>query len=317
MNNSITAVEGITVGSCENLEALTGCTVVLAGAEGAVCGVDIRGSAPGTRETDLLHPINLVERVHAVLLSGGSAFGLDAAAGVMDYLEQNKIGFSMGSATVPIVPAAVLFDLAVGDFKVRPDKEMGFRACQNASWKVREGNVGAGAGATIGKFEGYDRCTKSGLGTWSVSLKNGLTVGAIVAVNALGDVLDGTGGIIAGLRGEKGGYPGTLNVWKEAGSLKLPGMGQNTTIAVVASNAVLNKNQATKVAQMAQNGLAMVVSPAHTMYDGDTIFALATGRIEADVNLVGSLSAEVLAKAVIRAVLNSSSIKGYRAWNDA
>ncbi len=316
MQSAITSVEGITVGSCENLEALTGCTVILAGAEGAVCGVDVRGSAPGTRETDLLHPINLVERIHAVLLTGGSAFGLDAACGVMDYLEENGIGYPMGPTVVPIVPAAVLFDLPVGDFRVRPDRDMGYKACQNAGPTVREGNVGAGAGATIGKFKGYEHCTKSGLGTWSMSLSNGLCVGAIVAVNALGDVLDEQGGIVAGMRDEKkSGFPGTLNTWLEAGNPKIF-QGQNTTIAVVASNAILSKNQATKVAQMAQNGLAKVISPAHTMYDGDTVFALATGKIEADVNLVGTLSAKVLAQAIIRAVQTSSSIQGYRAWND-
>ncbi|MEQ8176050.1 MAG: P1 family peptidase [Syntrophomonadaceae bacterium] len=312
---SICDVPGIKVGSQQNLEALTGCTVVLTGKQGAVCGVDVRGSAPGTRETDLLHPLNMIERVHAVLLTGGSAYGLDAAGGVMDFLEEQGIGHPAGPAVVPIVPAAVLFDLGVGDFRVRPDRNMGYTACQLASFEVQEGNWGAGTGATIGKTRGFTHCTKSGLGTWSESLPGGLVVGAVVAVNALGDVMDLKGNIIGGMRGpDQRSFPGTLAFWKESGGA--PGTpGQNTTIAVVASNARLSKNEANKVAQTAHNGLARVINPVHTMYDGDTIFALSSGEIKADVNLVASMAAEVLAQAVIRAVYQARTEQGIRAWN--
>lgn len=313
---SISDVPGIKVGSQQNRKALTGCTVVLTGEQGAVCGVDVRGSAPGTRETDLLQPLNMIERVHAVLLTGGSAYGLDAACGVMDYLEAQGIGHPVGPTVVPIVPAAVLFDLGVGDFRVRPDRNMGYQACQAAGSKVKEGNWGAGTGATLGKSRGFAYCTKSGLGTWSESLPNGLVVGAIVAVNALGDVMDLQGNIIAGMRGpDQKSFPGTLAFWKDTGGL--PGThGQNTTIAVVASNARLSKNETGKVAQTAHNGLARVISPVHTMFDGDTVFALATGEISADVNLVASMAVEVLARAVIRAVYNARTVQGLRAWND-
>ncbi|MDR1160413.1 MAG: P1 family peptidase, partial [Syntrophomonadaceae bacterium] len=174
MTVTITDIQGITVGSCENMQALTGCTVILTGNEGAVCGVDVRGAAPGTRETDLLNPVNMIEKVHGILLSGGSAYGLDAAGGVMRFLEEREIGYKSGEVTVPIVPAAVIFDLAVGDSKVRPDDEMGYKACRNAGIKIEEGNVGVGAGATVGKIKGYNFCTKSGLGTYALALENGL-----------------------------------------------------------------------------------------------------------------------------------------------
>lgn len=313
---SICDVPGIKVGSQQNLEALTGCTVVLTGKEGAVCGVDVRGSAPGTRETDLLQPINMMERVHAVLLTGGSAYGLDAACGVMDYLEEQGIGHPVGPTVVPIVPAAVLFDLGVGDFRVRPDRNMGYRACQSAGARVEEGNWGAGAGATIGKSRGLDYCTKSGLGTWSEALPDGLVVGAVVAVNALGDVMDLQGKIAAGMRGpDQKGFSSTVDYWKETGGA-VGEPGQNTTIAVVASNARLTKSEINKVAQTAHNGLARVISPVHTMYDGDTVFALSLGDIRADVNLVACMAADVLAQAVVRAVYNARTVQGIRAWND-
>lgn len=312
---TICDVPGITAGSWQNLEALTGCTVVLTGKQGAVCGVDVRGSAPGTRETDLLHPLNMMDRVHAVLLTGGSAFGLDAACGVIEYLEEKGIGFPVGPTVVPIVPAAVLNDLGVGDFRVRPDRNMGYKACQLAGSEMQEGNWGAGAGATIGKSRGFTHCTKSGLGSWSESLPGGLVVGAVVAVNALGDVMDLQGNIIAGMRGpDHNSFPGTLALWKKTGGA-LGVAGQNTTIAVVASNACLSKNEVNKVAQTAHNGLARVISPVHTMYDGDTVFALSTGYIGADVNLVAAMAADVLARAVIRAVHSAETIQGIKAWN--
>lgn len=315
MAASITDVKGIKVGSVQDLDALTGCTVVLTGREGAVCGVDVRGSAPGTRETDLLSPLNMVEKVHAVVLSGGSAYGLDAAGGVMEFLEEQGIGHPTGPTVVPIVPAAVLFDLAVGDFRIRPDREMGYKACQRAGLEVSEGNVGAGTGATVGKIRGYDYCTKSGLGSWAISLENGLTVGAIVAVNAFGDVIDPRkGSIVAGVRDDGGAFIGTVQAWKNMkGEVAFPG-GTNTTIAVVACNAELDKSRATKVAQMAHDGLARVINPIHTMCDGDTIFALATGEMAGDVNVIGYLAQEALARAVLRAVYAAQSIKGFKSY---
>lgn len=313
MSASITDVKGIKVGSVQDLDALTGCTVVLTGRDGAVCGVDVRGSAPGTRETDLLSPLNMVEKVHAVVLSGGSAYGLDAAGGVMEFLEEQGIGHPTAPTVVPIVPAAVLFDLAVGDFQIRPDRKMGYKACREAGMEVSEGNVGAGTGATVGKIRGYDYCTKSGLGSWAISLENGLTVGAIVAVNAFGDVIDPrNGSIIAGVRDDQGAFIGTAQAWKDMkGAVTFPG-GTNTTIAVVACNAELDKSRATKVAQMAHDGLARVINPVHTMCDGDTIFALATGEMAGDVNVIGYLAQEALARAVLRAVYAAQSIKGYK-----
>lgn len=299
------------------MEALTGCTVILTGREGAVCGVDVRGSAPGTRETDGLAPINMIDRVHAILLSGGSAYGLDAAGGVMQYLEELEIGHQTGPTVVPIVPAAVIYDLAVGSCRIRPDKEMGYLTAKEAGNHVREGNVGAGAGATVGKIRGYEYCTKGGLGSWSITLESGLTVGAIVAVNAFGDVINENGQIIAGVRANEGrSFIGTETAWMKNMATGAFGMVTNTTIAVVACNAKLNKNGMTKVAQMAHDGLARVINPIHTMCDGDTVFALCTGVISADVSMVGYLAAKVLAQAVLRAIYAAETIQGYRCWKD-
>ncbi|MEA4924826.1 MAG: P1 family peptidase [Syntrophomonadaceae bacterium] len=317
MANSITDIQGITVGSREDLEALTGCTVVLTGRDGAVCGVDVRGSAPGTRETDALAPVNLIEKVHAILLSGGSAYGLDAAGGVMQYLEELGIGHQTGTTVVPIVPAAVIFDLAVGNCRIRPDQEMGYLAAREAGTLVREGNVGAGAGATIGKARGYAYCTKGGLGSWSITMENGLIIGAIVVVNAFGDVINEKGEIIAGVRGDEArSFIGTEKAWMNNMAAPTPGVAKNTTVAVVASNASLDKTAMTKVAQMAHDGLARVINPIHTMCDGDTVFALCTGAIPADVSMVGYWAGKVLARAVLRAVYASDTIQGYRCWKD-
>lgn len=316
MARSITDVNGITVGSWEDEQALTGCSVILTGKDGAVCGVDVRGSAPGTRETDALSPLNMVEKVHAVLLTGGSAFGLDAAGGVMKYLEQQGIGYAVGPGVVPIVPAAVLFDLGVGDYQIRPDHQAGYKACLNSSSMVREGNSGAGMGATVGKIKGYEFCTKGGLGSWSITIDNGLTVGALVAVNALGDIID-QGKIIAGVRNDEGpGFLGTENAWLQMKDQSLGQIGTNTTIAVVACNGKFDKSKSTKIAQMAHDGLARVINPVHTMSDGDTVFALATGEMAADVNLAGYLAQEALAQAVLRAVQTAESIRGIRCCND-
>ena len=313
-NNAITDIPGIEVGQAQDEEALTGCTVILC-RKGAVGGVDVRGSAPGTRETDLLNPINLVDKVHAVVLAGGSAFGLDAASGVMKYLAEQKIGYGLGASRVPIVPAAILFDLGLGKSARHPDPEMGYAAVSAAqAGPVAEGNVGAGTGATLGKIFGMAGAMKSGLGTASIEIGGGVVVGAIVAVNAFGDVLDpATGQIIAGARpaklgplklGGSGPFADTLKVMQTLAGRTILSLatGGNTVIAVVATNARFDKAQATKVAQMAHDGLARAVRPAHTMLDGDTIFALATGQKKADVSTVGAYAAEVLAQAIVRAV---------------
>jgi L-aminopeptidase/D-esterase-like protein len=303
MNTTITAVPGVRVGHAQNDEALTGCTVILCEA-GAVGGVDQRGGAPGTRETDLLRPMHRVEQVHGVLLTGGSAFGLEAAGGVMRYLEERGIGFDVGVARVPIVPTAVIFDLALGRADVRPDAAMAYQACLNASIDpVIEGSVGAGTGATVGKILGMQNATKSGVGSACVEIVHGLFVGAMAVVNALGDVIDPrTGAIIAGARSEDG-FADTLQVMRQFQAMaSASASSRNTVIGVVATNAKLSKEEANKVAQMAQDGLARAVRPAHTMYDGDTIFALSTGDVQADVNLIGAFAAEVFAEAIVRGV---------------
>lgn len=321
-NNSITDVSGIEVGHAQNEDALTGCTVILC-RKGAVAGVDVRGGAPGTRETDLLSPINLVQKVHAVVLAGGSAFGLEAASGVMNYLEEKKIGFNTGVARVPIVPSAILYDLGIGRADVRPDAEMGRHAAESATANPpAEGNVGAGTGASVGKMFGPGLAMKSGLGTASMEIGGGAVVGAIVAVNAYGDVIDPQNGtVLAGLRsgkvgplrvGGKSRFADTLSMMKSPlgrGVLGLAG-GGNTVIGVVATNAKLSKAQASKVAQMAHDGFARTIRPAHTMLDGDTIFALSTGAKKADVSIIGSFAAEVMAQAVLRAVRTARSAGG-------
>lgn len=314
---SICDVKGITVGTVTDHQALTGCTVLLFGREGAVCGVDVKGSAPGTRETDLLAPINMVEKIHGILLAGGSAFGLDAASGVMQFLEEQGIGHYVGPTVVPIVPAAVIFDLMLGDYRVRPDHAMGYAACQAAGTEVQEGNYGAGAGASVGKISGHNYATKSGQGTWSIRFNNGLVVGALAVVNAFGDVYDlDSSRILAGVRDDEGNLIGTAEVWRrKKGRVKYQ-VGTNTTIAVVACNARFSKARMTKIAQVAQNGLGRVIRPTHTMSDGDTVFAVATGEIEADINLVAYLAQEALARAIVRGVQQAVAVKECRSWQD-
>jgi len=313
MYNAITDVPGVKVGHYTDLEAATGCTVILC-EEGAVPGVDTRGSASGTRETDLMRPMRLVQKVHAVVLSGGSAFGLDAACGVMRYLEERGIGFNSGVAKVPIVSEAVLFDLSIGSATVRPDAAAGYAACQAASsGPVEEGSVGAGTGATVGKLLGPAQATKCGLGTASVKIGGGIIVAALVAVNAFGDVVDpDSGKIIAGAREPQSGrYVDTIHALQ--GELSnFAGEFSNTTIGVVATNARLTKEGTNKVAQMAHDGLAMSVRPVHTMWDGDTIFALATGALEkkADISVVGAVGAQIMAQAVVRAARMATSLAG-------
>src|SRR5262245_35556648 len=294
-SHTLTDVHGIEVGHAQDDKGLTGCTVILC-KKGAVAGVDIRGGAPGTRETDLLNPIHLVQKVHAIVLAGGSAFGLEAATGVMRYLEEKKIGFNTGAAKVPIVPSAILYDLSVGLASARPDSAMGYAAASRASSVApAEGNIGAGTGASVGKIRGMKYAMKAGIGTWSIDL-HGVIVGALVAVNAIGDVIDpGSGLKIAGLRSGS-----TLN-WIKRDQTR-SAIKSNTVIGVVATNARLTKTQATKVAQMAQDGLAQSIRPAHTMFDGDTIFALATGEKKADVSTIGAFAAEAMAEAIVRAV---------------
>ncbi len=327
LNNSITDVPGIEVGHAQDKEALTGCTVILC-RKGAVGGVDVRGSAPGTRETDLLNPINLVNKVHAVVLAGGSAFGLDSAAGVMKFLAEQNIGYGVGTIRIPIVPAAILFDLGLGKSIHPPDKEMGYAAVSGAKGgPVLEGNVGAGTGASIGKIFGLGGAMKSGLGTASVEIGGGIVVGAIVAVNAFGDVISpGNGEIIAGARparigpvklGGTGQFADTLKMMKTFTGRTILRMatGGNTVIGVIATNAKLDKSQATKVAQMAHDGIARVIRPAHTMLDGDTIFSLATGQKKGEANIVGVFAGEVLSKAILRAVWAATPAGGLPAVN--
>ena len=311
---AITDVTGIKVGHFTDSRRPTGCTVILV-EDSAVAGVDVRGAAPGTRETDLLDPVNTVQAVHAIVLAGGSAFGLDAATGVVRYLEERGIGFNVGVAKVPIVPAAILFDLGVGDPKIRPDAEAGYKSCRAASSNApAEGNVGAGAGATVGKLFGMSRAMKGGTGTSAIKLESGLTGGAIVAVNAVGDVFDpSTGKPIAGARTKDG--KSLLNSMAAIlGGEHLPPQlaGAATTIGVVATDAVLTKAQVTKVAQMAHDGLARAINPVHTAADGDTIFALATGKSlkQGNVTLIGALAAEAMARAIVRAVRAARGLPG-------
>ena len=305
---SITDVHGIRVGQAQNAAAKTGVTVILASHDGAVVGADVRGPAPGTRETDLCAPENTVERANAVVLAGGSAFGLAAATGVMDFLEKHQAGMDMGVCHVPIVPGAVIFDLTVGDAHVRPDTAMGIEACKAASKAVRQGAFGAGTGATVGKLVPGATPMQSGVGTASLTLPCGVTVGAIAVVNACGDVYDIRNGRPLGFGRMKDGTP-VLCESLLHGAAPAPGTprittGQNTTIAVVATDAVITKAQAKRLATCAHDGLARAIRPVHTQMDGDTIFALGTGRVDADVNQIQlcAAAAEVMARAVVNAV---------------
>jgi L-aminopeptidase/D-esterase-like protein len=323
LNNCLTDISGIKVGHAQNQEALTGCTVVLCEG-GAVGGVAQYGGAPGTRETDLLRPMHLVQKIHAVILSGGSAFGLDTASGVMRYLKEKGIGFNTGVARIPIVPAAVIFDLSIGNPAIYPDAEMGYQACLNAIEKapVEEGNVGVGCGATVGNIFGPSGAMKSGVGFASTEIGHGVIVAAMIVPNAFGDIIDPTTGkIIAGARSIQKGplrlgssdyFADTLQVMKSFTGEQILKFTQskNTVLGVIATNAKLSKEGVNKVAQMAQDGLARTIRPAHTMLDGDTIFALATGKRKADINLVGAFAAEVTAKAILRAVRTAKPAGG-------
>lgn len=317
MARMITDVKGVFVGQVSDYKGLTGCTAILCG-EGAVGGVDIRGSASGTRELDALTPFHLVEKIHGLLLAGGSAFGLEAAGGLMQYFEERGIGFDVEVTKVPIVPAAILFDLKIGDFRARPDQAMGYQACLNASREVEEGSVGAGTGATVGKLFGIKYAMKGGLGTSSLTLSGGIVVGALVVVNAFGDVLDPhTGRILAGTRDPQDGRTlvGTASLLK-AGVSRKTFSGENTTLAIVATNGILTKVEATKIAQMGHDGLARVISPVHTTVDGDVVFAISTGRTPGDLNAIGSAAAEAIAEATVRAIKKARSLGGIPAYTD-
>ena len=328
-NNSLTSLQGILVGHYTDDRRPTGCTVVLC-AQGAVAGVDVRGAAPGTRDTDALSPSNTVQEVHGVLLTGGSAYGLDAAGGVMRWLEERGHGFPVGPAIVPIVPAAVIFDLWVDDFsktrpvstqnpRIRPDAQAGYLACQAAnSEPVQQGNVGAGAGATLGKLNGPDCAMKGGIGSASLCV-HGVTVAALVVCNALGDVVDPqTGKLLAGSRvsADSRDLLDIVKAQLNGHSISKPQAGSNTTIGVVATDAVLTKPQAHRLAQVAHDGLARSIRPVHTPMDGDTLFALGTGTSgkAADMMLLSTLAAEVTAMAVVNAVLAAKDLRFGQGW---
>ncbi|HEY6360126.1 MAG TPA: P1 family peptidase [Vicinamibacterales bacterium] len=325
MNKGLTEVAGLRVGHHTMAGRPTGCTVVLVDGDGAVGGVSQRGGAPGTRETDLLDPLNTVDRVNAIVLSGGSAFGLDAAQGVVKYLEERNVGYKMDSGVIPIVPAAVLYDLDFGgDPKIRPDADCGYRAASAAgNGAVREGNIGAGAGATVGKMgggverPGYPGGRRSpmkgGLGSAAIVLPNGLVVGAVAAVNSVGDVIDPwSGQVVAGARNPDGTLADLRKLIAAGAVAPQARPAANTTVGLVATNARLTKQQASRVALMADDGLARAISPSHTLADGDTIFALATGRWDGEINLslIGALAAEVMSESIVRAVAKAESLGG-------
>lgn len=320
MNGTLTDVKGIRVGQITDLEGATGCTVILC-PPATVGGVDVRGGAPGTRETDLLNPMNHVEQINAVFLAGGSAYGLAVADGIMRYLEETGEGYKATSGyIVPIVAGAILFDLPIGIPGRRPTAQMGYEACQAATTEaVAQGTVGAGTGARCGGFLGNEFATKGGIGSASIDLGDGLIVAAIVAVNSVGDIIDEQGNIMAGLRTPPHGnqFMGTLNALKQmARQTEPPPNRDNTVIAAIATNARLSKAHVNKVAQMAHDGIARAINPAHTMFDGDTVFALATGEIAANPTVIGAYSAHVLTQAIRNAIRHATSLGGVRAWKD-
>lgn len=304
------------IGHAQNFKAATGCTVILC-EEGAITGVDVRGGAPATRQTDSLNPVNHTEKVHAILLTGGSAFGLDAAGGVMNYLEERSIGFDVGVTKIPSVCSAALFDLKIGEFSVRPDKGMAYQACLNSNKKqALEGSIGAGTGATIGKILGMDSAMKSGVGISVLKIKK-LIIGAIMVVNCLGDVREPNSGRIIGgvLNKDKNGLLSTEDIMISKYDNKKDLFSVNTTIGVVITNAKLTKAQANKIASISQDGIARTIMPPHSMYDGDTIFTMGCGNVKADISTVGFLSVRAVEEAIVRAVILAETLcecKGYR-----
>lgn len=312
----ITDVQGLKVGHSQSIEGITGCTVVMC-TEGATGGVDVRGGAPGTRETDLFRAENMIDKVHAIVLSGGSAFGLDASSGVMKYLEEQEVGFNVGVGTVPIVASAVIFDLAIGDPKIRPDLEMGYTAAKTASQSERrQGNIGCGMGATVGKIMGPRNGMKSGLGSASISFGE-LVVSAIVSVNSFGDIYNyKTGEQIAGVYDyENNKLLNTIEIMTN-NEVELGFSMENTTIGIIGTNAILTKAETNKVSQMAHNGFARSINPVHSMMDGDTIFTMATNMVESDVNIIGTLAAEAMSRAITNAVIQSKSLGGLYGYSD-
>lgn len=311
----LTDIKGVKVGQYENQEAATGCSVVIV-ENGATAGVDVRGGGPATRETDLLNPINMVQQIHAVMLSGGSAFGLDAASGAMQYLEEHGVGFDMSVARVPIVCGASLFDLSVGNSHVRPDKEMGYKACQDSENDlIKEGNYGAGCGASVGKLLGFEHAMKGGIGTYGVQVGN-VQVAGIVAVNACGNVIDyKTQEILAGVNIDKKCVSASQIILDQMDQLrKLPD--GNTTIGCIVTNVKLTKAQCTKIAEISHNGYAKSIDPVHTMSDGDTIFVLSTNEVDGMVDAVGILAVEVISKCIQRAIKKAKSGYGLLAYQD-
>ena len=311
----LTDIKGVKVGQYENQEAATGCSVVIV-ENGATAGVDVRGGGPATRETDLLNPINMVQQIHAVMLSGGSAFGLDAASGAMQYLEEHGVGFDMSVARVPIVCGASLFDLSVGNSHVRPDKEMGYKACQDSENDlIKEGNYGAGCGASVGKLLGFEHAMKGGIGTYGVQVGN-VQVAGIVAVNACGNVIDyQTQEILAGVNIDKKCVSASQIILDQMDQLrKLPD--GNTTIGCIVTNVKLTKSQCTKIAGISHNGYAKSIDPVHTMSDGDTIFVLSTNEVDGMVDAVGILAVEVISKCIQRAIKKAKSGYGLLAYQD-
>ena len=316
----LTDVEGLEVGHETDLEGMTGCTVILC-EEGATPGVDIRGSAPATREIAIFDPKKSVDRIHGLVLAGGSAYGLDSASGVMKYLEEKNIGFDVGVGKVPIVPGAVLFDMAVGDPKSRPDFNMGYKAAFNASkLEASQGNVGCGTGAAVGKVKGMEYAMKGGLGSATIKVGE-LVVSALVGVNALGDIFDyKTGSQMAGpfdkdKRMLYNGYKVMMEDNKKIG-FEAVGSVTNTTIGVIGTNAKLNKSFANKVSEMAHNGYGRSINPVHTLSDGDTIFTMATNKVDADVNLVGTIAAEVMSQAIYNAICSAETYENIISYKD-
>ena len=300
--SSICDVPGIRVGHAQNNSAKTGCTVILPEQE-AIAGVDIRGSAPGSREVEVLKPVRLIQHIHGILLTGGSAFGLNAAGGVMRYLEAIGMGYDTGVAKIPVVPSAVIYDLAIGDPTVRPDEEMGYQACLNATGReFREGRIGVGCGATVGKIRGMSYVSAGGVGSCSHLFSNGVVIGVLTVVNALGEVINPeNGGILAGAKTNDGmDYVETLKLMEQMSDPNFPS--SNTTLSVVATNAEFDKEDCIKIAQMAQNGLARTIRPAHTLYDGDIVFAMSVGSKSIDINLAGATACELVAESIVRAV---------------
>lgn len=296
----LTDIGNFNIGNAQDLENGTGVTVIIS-KEGMGAGIDIRGGGPASRETPLLNPLMHAETIHALVLSGGSAFGLDASAGVMEYLEERNIGFDVGFTKVPLVLQSCIFDLGYKNFKIRPDKEMGYNACLDSENNIiKEGSYGAGTGAAVGKLYGMEQSQKSGLGVYALQVGK-LKIGAIVAVNAFGDVFDSNGNKIAGLKDKNGNF---LNFKEEMYKSIKPKnhFTDNTTIGAIITNAKFSKAMLCKVASMGQNGLARRISPVHTMSDGDSVYALSVGNLEADVNVVGTLACQVMEMAIERAV---------------